>query len=521
MQDSNQPLADDRPSHLATSIAVAGATLFLYLRNFLVRGIPFQVVGDQPQFFTRGLRIIHGQLPFRDFFAFITPGSEYLYAAGFRIFGLHAWVLSAWAVATGLAFCWAITRIAGSILPAQFRFLPALLFLSFDYQGAPDLTHHWFSTLAGLAAAAVLMRGVTLARIAASGALCAIATLFTQTAGAAVFAAIAIYVVWQANTEPHKLEQGRPVPARLVALCLPYGAILAIVLGFFVRVAGFGQLFFQLVLFSLRYFSVGEGKDYLRQFPPLHGPSDLLRLIPVLFVYLLVPYIYAVGLFRILRMRAGISPAVRQNLVLLNLVGILLFLSVMNSPRLFRLTTIAAPAILIFAWLLTQPGRARKIIRDAVVCIALAFAIVLPIHRQTQWHRVLSLPIGHTAFTDPLAMQEFAWLAAHTRPGQGFFNNFGLALYLDLRNPTGLEYITAREFTRPEWVASAVAAMQKDPPAFVVLSSGAADQGGPGDHSAPFRNFVQQHYDRVAEFTLNGAVPYQEDIWQLRATVAP
>ncbi|HEY5057345.1 MAG TPA: hypothetical protein VII58_14360 [Acidobacteriaceae bacterium] len=503
------------------AIAVAGAAVFLYLRNFLARGIPFQVFGDQQQFFTRGLCIVHGQLPFRDFFAFVTPGNEYLYAAGFRVFGVHAWVLSAWSVATGLAFCWVLTRIATFILPERFRFLPALLFLSFDYQGAPDLTHHWFSTLAGLAAAAVLMRGVTLTRLAVASALCAVATLFTQTAGFAVFIAVAIYVVWQAKSESHPLRGSPAIPARLAAICLPYGAILAIVLGFFARVAGFGQLFFQLVLFAPRYFSSDERNDYLHQFPPLHGPSDLLRFIPVLFVYLLVPYIYAIGLFRLVRVRETMSPAVRQNLVLLNLVGILLFASVANSPRLFRLTTIAAPAILIFAWLLSQPGRARKMVRDTVTCIALAFAVFLPIHRQIQWHGLLSLPIGRTAFIDPLEMREFAWLAAHSHPGQRFFNNSGLALYLDLRNPTGLEYITTREFTRPEWVARAVAAMEDDPPAFVVLQSEAAAQSSPGDHSAPFRNFVQRHYDRVAVFPLNGAAAYQEEIWQLRATASP
>jgi len=521
MQDSILPQAAGRPSRLVTAIAVAGATLFLYLRNFLARGIPFQASGDQQQFFTRGLRIVHGQLPFRDFFAFVTPGNEYLYAAGFRAFGIHAWVLSAWAIVTGLAFCWVLSRMAAHILPAHLRFLPALLFLSFVYQGAPDLTHHWFSTLAGLAAAAVLMAGVTLRRIAVSSVLCAIATLFTQTAGAAVFLAIAIYVVWQAKAEPHSPRTRPGIPARLTALCLPCGAVLAIVLGLFARAAGLGQLFFQLILFAPRYFPSGEIADYLHQFPPLHAPSDILHFVPVLFIYLLVPYIYAVGLFRVVRTGTEMPSAVRQNIVLLNLVGLLLFLSIVNSPRLFRLTTIAAPAILVLAWLLGQPGRACKIFRDKVICIALGFAVILPIHRQTQWHRVLPLPIGPTAFTDPLATREFAWMAAHTHPGQLFLNDSGLELYLDLRNPTGLEYITTREFTRPEWVARAVAAMQNDPPAFVVLQFEPAGQGSPADHSAPFRDFVQQRYNRVASFPLKGGTSYQEDIWQLRPTASP
>jgi len=75
----------------------------------------------------------------------------------------------------------------------------ALLSLVFDFSNALDLTHHWYSTLAALAAVSVLMGGVNLRRIFAAGVLSGISTLFTQTQGGLTFVALIIYPVMAEN----------------------------------------------------------------------------------------------------------------------------------------------------------------------------------------------------------------------------------------------------------------------------------------------------------------------------------
>jgi hypothetical protein len=85
-----------------------------------------------------------------------------------------------------------MTGIAIRILRGALVLLPALLFLVFDFSSGLDLTHHWYSTLAALAAVGVLMGGVRLQRIVAAGALCAVATLFTQTQGGLTFLALVV-----------------------------------------------------------------------------------------------------------------------------------------------------------------------------------------------------------------------------------------------------------------------------------------------------------------------------------------
>ena len=71
-------------------VAFAGAFIFLYLRTFALPAVPFVGNGDELLFFVRALRIAHGEIVYRDFFELVTPGTDLLYAAGFKVFGVHA-----------------------------------------------------------------------------------------------------------------------------------------------------------------------------------------------------------------------------------------------------------------------------------------------------------------------------------------------------------------------------------------------------------------------------------------------
>ena len=307
--------ATDAGGHLSRYVLglfVAGA-VFLYLRTFLLPATPFVAIGDQVLFFTRAVRIVDGQVLYRDFFELVTPGTDLLYALGFRIFGVHAWLMQAWAIALGLALSCVITLIAARIVRGPLVLLPGLLFLVFDFNSALDITHHWYSTLAAMAAAGVLMGGPSLQRISAAGSLCAIATLFTQTQGALALLALVMYLLWLKRSQAH--------------------------------------------------------------------------------------------------------------------------------PRFFRLCTVAPPAILIGTWIISQQARAFSLVRNLLWVLAVGFAVLLPFHRQTQWHATLDLPIGRSAFVDPLEFHEFAWLAQRTRPSEPFFNQPALSLYLSLDNPTASEFV--------------------------------------------------------------------------------
>ena len=428
---------------------------------------------------------------------------------GFRLFGVHAWLLQAWSIALGLAVFCLITQLAGRILRGPLILLPGLLFLVFDYDVAMVPTHHWFSTLAALAAIATLASRSTLWRISSAGLLCGIATLFTQTQGGLTFAALLLYLLW-----PIHSSKAPRLLRRTAAFVIPYLLIVSCILGYYAWQAGSQTLFFDLVVFPLHYLSgdFNSPRAYLHQFPPLHSFAGLIRLIPYLFIYALVPYIYFIGAYQLWRKRCDPAFPERRPLILLHLAGFALVLAVATGPRFYRLCTVAPPAILICVWLLMGPGSIRTSLRRSLVALALFFALLLPVYRQAQHYRILDLPIGRTAFTDPEEFREFQWLAQHTRPSDLFFNNSGLALYLSFSNPAAVEFVNNDDFTRPEQVTAVIRALQQNPPRFVALDPETGPPS-PRNHSAPFRDFIHQHYSLADTFAIDhNSRP--EEIWE-------
>jgi hypothetical protein len=491
-------------SRPTVALFFAGALIFLYLRNFLLPATPFLATGDQMLFFVRGVRVLHGQMPYRDFFELVTPGTDLFYAAIFRLTGVHLWVIQALGVVMGLAFCWMMAGISSRLFRGITILLPVLLFLVFDYASALDLTHHWYSTFFALATICALMEGKSLNRIAAAGVLCAVATLFTQTQGGLLFFALVIYVIW--------LYRRDGIWKPLAALVLPYALIVGCVLGYYAYRSGIHLLFFDLITFPLKYLSSGDvnsPRTYLRQLPPVHGAGDILRLIPFLFIYLLVPYVYIVGAIQLWRERKNLPASEKQLLVLLHLAGFALFLSVASGPRFFRLCTVAPPAILICVWMAAR----WKATRMLLWAVAALFAVLLPVYRQHQWHAIVPLPVGKTAFIDPLKYQEFRWLAQQTHPSEPFFNDADLGFYLMLENPAPVDFINMDDSTRPEWVAASVHALEQHPPRFVILYSEDSSILKHNDHSGPLRQYVHDHYRLAQTFPL-GNDTFAEEVWE-------
>jgi len=394
--------------------------------------------------------------------------------------------------------------------------LPSLFFLVFNFTSALDLTHHWYSTLAVLVAVAILMEGMSLWRVFAAGAICSIATLFTQTQGALTFVALATYLLWLKRSR----RDGPSTLAQLAALALPYICILSGVLGYYIHKAGFQTVFFDLVIFPVRFLSSGEvnsPRTYLQQIPAIRTPADIGRLVPFVFIYALVPYIYFVGLYRIWRKRSVMPIILLQRLILLHLVGFALFLSVASGPRFFRLSTVAPPAILICAWILEGQKLGYRIARILLGSLAVISALIIPLRRQTHWHATLNLPIGRTAFSDALMFQEFQWMSERTHPHEFFFNNSALCLYLALDNPTAAEFVTYGDFTRPEHLNAVIQSLQRNPARYIVLLPQRMISPQENDHSEPFRKYVWDHYRLVRVFNLDYSAQYQQEVWELKS----
>lgn len=261
---------------------------------------------------------------------------------------------------------------------------------------------------------------------------------------------------------------------------------------------------------------VNTPRTYIHQLAQLWDfgrPSEIALLIPTLFIYALVPYVYIAGLYQLWQRRAVLSSTLQQNLVLLHVVGLALFLAIAHGPRHFRLCTVAAPAILVFVWLLNLASPAGGCIRKLSWVVAGCYFLVLPVYRQLQWHDTLDLPIGRTAFSDKALFYKFQWMAQHTHPLDGFFNDSALTLYLSLQNPTPAEFVTYDETTRPEQMAAVVEALKRNPPAYIALFPTNLGFAVGGDHSAPFRQFVYDNYSLAKVFAQKQS-QYQQELWR-------
>ena len=513
-EDASSLLEERGLSRFAFATSMFGALVFLYLRGFLLSGVPLVAVGDEDLFLARAVHMMHGSVMYRDFFELVTPGTDLFYATIFRLFGVHAWVIQACGVVFGLATFYVVTSIGAKILRGPLVLLPGALFLVFDLSGAHDLTHHWFSTLAALVAVNVLMGGEGLVRVAWAGVFCALAILLTQTQGALVFIAMLLYLVWSTRSA----DEANTTQARLAAFVLSYAAVVAGVLGYYVGKAGFHLVFFDLVEFAPRFLSgdVNSPRTYLHQFPWIGSPGDAFRAIPYVFIYAVVPYVYFAGLYRLWRTRTEAPQGLRRHLMLLHLVGLALFLSIASGPRFFRLCTVAPPAILVCVWLCSGVTRAMKMIRGVLYTSVAVFAVVLSLHRVTQWHGVLDLPIGRTAFVDRLQFNEFRWLVEHTQPHEPFFNKTALSLYLALDTPVEVEFINEDGFTRPEQVRDVLAWLEEHRARFIVMHAKDGRDRTALSSSAPFRRYVQENYRLIQVFPLaEDETP--EEIWELNA----
>jgi len=118
---------------------------------FLQRMHP--LTGDEFNLLAGADRILNGQVPYRDFFQFITPGSMYLAALLFFIFGIKYYIIT---LATALIGSLIITLtyiLSRRIIEKPlFALMPAAYCLLFSMPFFPIYSHHWLSTLFLLAA---------------------------------------------------------------------------------------------------------------------------------------------------------------------------------------------------------------------------------------------------------------------------------------------------------------------------------------------------------------------------------
>jgi hypothetical protein len=481
---------------------ILGAGIFLYVNLFMRPGLPYLLGGDQAYFWTYAQRMFHGERVYRDFFQFSPPGADLVFLGVFRIFGVRIAPLNWVVLILGVALCWIVFRLARRVGGRGYTFLAALLFLTLIYTRLLNATHHFFALLAILCAVLILNRASSRWKFAAAGASLGCASFFTQTHGAAALAAFSAFIIWDASNIQIPWHA---VAANLLLLWACFAGAIVLLQAPFALTAGLKSVWDSEVVYPPKYMVSAPN------LPNLGLPERLtLSRLPIagqpVFVYLMLPLVYAAALFWCWRKRRGDRQQHDWSMIaLLSLTGLALLVEVALSPNWLRIYTVSAPGIVLFVWLLGQSGRAKKF------ALALVWALVLCVGGEQVWSKrhhefiVTDLPAGRAA-ADPVSSEKLIWFAQHTAPGDFFLQAAWPGLYvpLDLRNPVYADAFRANSETRPEFVAEAIDALERRPVHYILWTPrlNGPDLVQPGvDFLAPLRAFLQTHYHRVFVFS--------------------
>lgn len=484
--------------------------IFLYLQLFVFPATPRVAVGDQSIYLHNGARMSRSQLIYRDYDTFTLPATDMLYAALFRWFGVRAWIPQMMLLLAGVLSTWLCVKISAKVVSGSAVFLPAFLFLTLPYTSYLDATHHLYTALAAGSALAVAIEERTTTRLAWAGILWGLGTCFAQSL---VLGPLGwgLFLAWE---HCRRKESWRTLLKKEGCLLASYVATVAAFNSYFVWKVGLEQFVYYTVTFVARYFStyaIGTWRTYTLGWPSARNWANWPDLTAWPVIHFLIPLVYILFFVRYWRERRLRPQEQWERLMLINVSGLCLFLTIASAPAWNRLYAVSLPGLVLFIWFLNSPFRIEGALLRLSWAIVLILAVVRPIVTQTRWRAFLDLPTGRTAFFDSALYQETKWLQERTHLSEYFFGDQLLCFALDLRNPSRVAYVTPFAFTRPEEIRDVVQTLELHKVRFVGWYPGLDDPAATeGNNLGPLRNYLQSHY-HVAERFANGHTMWERN----------
>ena len=290
MPDNNKPTGLGRMLGLGLLATAYFSVLFRVTPDIVDEGI----------FVSGAMRVLNGDLPYRDFAEVSFPGSIYWLVLLFKMFGTSSWVARASLVLVSVGIVLAIDWISRAKFCGEHDFLPALFYMFTAQPLWPAISQHWDSHLPGLLAAGFFLSrlsGNGTGRLSLAGFFAGLCSLCQQQKGAIILLTmIALLMVerWRAKGGAGSLPTG------ILALCLPYGLVLALLFAWFHSQGALDHFIDSTILFPLRNYSGVNESAYGYWLIERHIPSNLkfAGLLPdvvapvFLFLFLLPYYLY-------------------------------------------------------------------------------------------------------------------------------------------------------------------------------------------------------------------------------------
>ncbi len=399
-------------------------TVFIYLQLFILPATPIFFEGDHMLPISNAMRLLEGEVMYRDFFHFSPPGADLYYASLFALFGMDVWILNITILLIAVAQLILIFLFSKRLLSGPSVYLPSLIYFVVGFRlFGIDGSNRLFSVVFVLAAAYLILNKRTTKNLIITGILCGISSFFVQTRGVLGIGAIGIFLLWK------NWSDGFDVKTLLRDWLYAGGSFVAFVCVsqfYFAYLAGFDNYYFANFTFVRDYYrsdTLSNFSAYFTDVPDLsaytavYGSSaGLFRFLrvaaPTLFFYALVPLTYP--LFWLVASRTSFDNErdKRDGLVLLSIIGLVFFLGV-SAPTAMRLYQISIPAVIIFAWMLVRYIKSRAVLKGILVVLCVA-AAAYSIQRQIAPRVEIELPAGRAAFLSPQMAQKFEWFLQQT-----------------------------------------------------------------------------------------------------------
>lgn len=492
------------------------AFLFLYLQLFQFPFTPYYFPGDHLIHISVGMRLLDGEVLYRDVFQITPPGTELWYAIFFAIFGLKIWILNFTILVLNLALVWLAWYFSRQLFTGWRIFLaPSILMIVGFRLFFVDGSYRLFSVVFAFAAVGVLMRCRRLPAFIVVGALCGFSSFFGQHRGVMALAGIGLYLIWERFRSP---EASPGLFKKGAVLAASFAATIVLTQAYFAFDAGIDNYYFSLVGFLQKHYgsdplSSGAAMfadlpdlgQYLQIYSTVGAFSRWIRIAgPTLCFYLLVPWVYfAFLVFRWRTQCYSHDLAADRKLMLLCCVGLALSIGV-SAPSAFRLSHVSMPAVILAVWFAARIRSARVMAPISLALIAVVAGAYV-IQRQAATVAVLEMPAGRAAFLSEIVFERYKWVGEHTKPGDLFYEGHHPSFYFpfELKNPTPMSLIRDNDYTPQFQVDSVLRSLQAAPPEYIAWPkkwSKPASERSPADHLEELWQFLQANYESVFVF---------------------
>ena len=506
-----------RTFDIQTLLFLLAAAIFLYAFLFVPPFIPVDYNIDGLTLVTDGKRMYEGQMMYRDFFQFMTPGTVLVYFFLFKLFGHRIWIPHLALLFLGLGLAWLGVVIARKLVRPGLALLPSAIFLAGVYKNRLDPTHHWYSLLTALAAIAALVERRTPARIAAAGFFCGLTAWFTQTRGLAAVMGFCVFLWWESRQRREGRREWLKQEAWLVGGFL---ATLIALNAYFVWKAGLARFLWCTVIFGIKYYPKTPDNTFgvvTSTVPPFTSLRVFLfNFIPWLFLYGVIPFTHLLFFVRY-RRESGKKPTdfwVRP--MLLAIVGSFMFVSVAPSPSLNRMFSNALPGVILLIWFIDSPSKVPRALAAGLVAGVLLLVPHAVLSAQSKVRQIVTTRPGILLATDPWEGEVLVWMREHTRPAEYLYapsssGAQGVYFYMDLRNPTPLPFIQNNGYTPPQQVAEVIHALEQNPVRYILWSTLDLDsipdwEDPSDDHLGPLQDYLHAHYKVAKVFRNSDAI---------------